>query len=279
MFGRKNRNYKILDIQSGGRKKLGRTLASNVKGPVPFLIVIPLAMFVITGIALFFKTYIRAETYFNIRKVVISNNHFYSKKDIIEAADISNGQNIFSVGLKDISGNIELLPNIAAARVTRRIPDTIFVKVYEREAVAQVESGRFYLVDEEGIVLEPVYNIKKEDLPVIKGYEVTGLAPGSKITDHQIKLALKLIAYTLDVMVRAYVNPRDVDISDEMEVRMIINQGTVARFQRKDFDQNMERLVNRLVKIVQDSIQKNKTVESIDMRFDRVPVKFKEKGA
>lgn len=279
MFGRKKRNYKILDIQSGSRRKIGRTLASNVKGPTPFLIIMPLALFVIAGIVLFFKSYIRTETYFNIRKVVISNNHFYSKKDIIEAADISSGQNIFSVGLKDISDNIESLPNVAAACVTRRVPDTILVKIYEREAVAQVESGRFYLVDEEGVVIEPVYNIRKEDLPVIRGYEIAGLAPGTRITDPQVKLAVKLIAYTLDVMVRAYVNPRDVDISDDTEIRMIINQGAVARFQRKDFDQNMEKLVNRLVKIVQDSIQRNKTVESIDMRFDRVPVKFKEKDA
>ncbi|MDD5645168.1 MAG: FtsQ-type POTRA domain-containing protein [bacterium] len=279
MFGSRKKNYKILDIQSAGRKKIRRTLSSNIKGPAPVLIIFPLLLFVITGVVLFFKSYIMTEAYFNIRKVVISNNHFYSKKDIIEAADIKNGQNIFSVELKEIAGNIESLPNIAAARVTRRIPDTVFVKVYEREAVAQVESGRFYLVDEEGFVLEPVYNVRKDDIPVIKGREIAGLVPGSKINDPQICTAIKLISHTLDVMVRAYVNPRDVDISDDTEIRMVINKGVVTRFQRKNFDQNMEKLVNRLVKIVQDSVQKNKTVESIDMRFDRVPVKFKEKGA
>ncbi|MEA3347064.1 MAG: FtsQ-type POTRA domain-containing protein [Candidatus Auribacterota bacterium] len=263
----------VLNLRVTRKKNTGKILRFSAKGRSSKFIFIVIVAVILFAAGWFLNLYIHSSPYFNVRKVVISNYYFYSKEDIIAASKIKSGQNIFLVKLGEIAKNIESLPNVAFVKVGRQIPKTLYIKVYEREMIAQIESGRFYPVDEKGVILEPIMNTCKKDLPVIKGLSVSGFIPGQQVKNPDAEIALRLILCTLDVEVRPYVSPESVDVSDAKEVRMLIDPEIITRFQKRNFDHKIDKNIGRLVKIIKDYERKNERIKKyIDLRFDRVPV-------
>ena len=94
---------------------------------------------------------------FTLRHVETRGNHRVSTQSIY---DIAFNQQSSAMPLVDLDGTRERLlrlPWIREARVSRRLPETLVVEVIERVPVAVwQQQGRLYLVDVEGVVLEPV---------------------------------------------------------------------------------------------------------------------------
>jgi cell division protein FtsQ len=94
---------------------------------------------------------------FTLKHVETRGNHRVSTQAIY---DIAFDQQSSAMPLVDLDGTRERLlhlPWIREARVSRRLPDTIVVDVIERVPVAiWQQSGRFSLIDAEGVVLEPI---------------------------------------------------------------------------------------------------------------------------
>jgi cell division septal protein FtsQ len=66
---------------------------------------------------------------------------------------VSPGENLFAVRTAPIAERIEALAPVAAVRVEVRLPDTLLVRVTEREAVLvwRLSDGRRFLVDRDGV--------------------------------------------------------------------------------------------------------------------------------
>jgi cell division protein FtsQ len=94
---------------------------------------------------------------FTLRHVETRGNHRVSTQAIY---DIAFNQQSSAMPLVDLDGTRERLlrlPWIREARVSRRLPETLVIEVIERvPAAVWQQQGRLYLVDAEGVVLEPV---------------------------------------------------------------------------------------------------------------------------
>lgn len=94
---------------------------------------------------------------FTLRHVETRGNHRVSTQAIY---DIAFSQQSSAMPLVDLDGTRERLlrlPWIREARVSRRLPETLVIEVIERvPAAVWQQQGRLYLVDAEGVVLEPV---------------------------------------------------------------------------------------------------------------------------
>lgn len=74
---------------------------------------------------------------------------------VLAAVGVTGGTNVLDVDLTAVGAEVEALPWVEHATVTRRLPSTVEIRVTDRRAVAAVDHlGATYLLDGEGMVLE-----------------------------------------------------------------------------------------------------------------------------
>ena len=120
---------------------------------------------------------------FKTENIEVSGNAMYSDEEIITLSGIDIGDNIFLAGKKRAEENIEkACPYIADAHVYFKLPDKIMIDITMAEPSYYIESlGGFYVVNEQGKVLEVTATDDEVDVPVVEGASVRGKAPGETI--------------------------------------------------------------------------------------------------
>jgi cell division protein FtsQ len=93
---------------------------------------------------------------------------------VIQQAGIPSGANILSLDLDGVSKKLTQHPWIAAAAISREIPDRIRIEIEERKPVALVKGHEFYLADQQGACFAKAAPSEHTGLPII-----TGLEPGT----------------------------------------------------------------------------------------------------
>ena len=89
---------------------------------------------------------------------------------INDALDIDRGSPIFRLNLNEIRARLEKIESIKSADIERDLPDTLFVRVVEREPVARWQyQGKIALVDDNGVVMNGLDLAPYKDLPLIVG--------------------------------------------------------------------------------------------------------------
>lgn len=134
--------------QDSDDKKTGRPRRkTRMSLKIPVLIIV-LVLAVVTTIALMLPV-------FNVVEVYCEGNSEVKTEDIITAAKLETGKNIFLENLGRARRNVESITNIKSAKIRRVFPNKICISVSERVPFAYVPSnGGVALVSEEGIVLK-----------------------------------------------------------------------------------------------------------------------------
>ena len=116
--------------------------------------------------------------------------------EIVTKQGIETGKtNLFSLDLRkmrrQLAGSHVLIKQVVLSRV---LPDTLRVDVYERDPVAQLLRRRGRMLDEAGTVLPPGANPRMWNLPIVTGVANAGSAEeGDLLDDALLRTALKLI--------------------------------------------------------------------------------------
>lgn len=107
---------------------------------------------------------------FQLDDVIVEGRIRTDKEQILKTASLSRGKSLLSIDLLEIKKNLEEIPWVNAASVERRFPDTLFVRISEREPVAIWQNkAKTYLVDREGELIETVEAQKYGGLLQISG--------------------------------------------------------------------------------------------------------------
>ena len=103
--------------------------------------------------------------------------------------------NLFALDLSEIRALVRAQdPWVRRVTVSRRLPDTLEVRVYERQPVAQLRRSGGRLVDEDGVILPERYDQDLQDLPVITGVrKVAALEEGTRVSDPVVEAALEFL--------------------------------------------------------------------------------------
>lgn len=89
---------------------------------------------------------------------------------INDALDIDRGSPILRLNLNEIRTRLEKIESIKSASIERALPDTLFVRVVEREPVARWQyQGKIALVDDNGVVMNGLDLAPYKELPLIVG--------------------------------------------------------------------------------------------------------------
>lgn len=121
--------------------------------------------------------------FFRVDKVEVSGQSRYTAEQIIEAAEVEQGDNLFALDKFKTSKQIlTRLPYIDGVSISRRLPDGLVITVTECVAAAAIEGeGAWWIVNANGKFLERTDAAGAAGLPPITG--LTPLAPmvGTKL--------------------------------------------------------------------------------------------------
>lgn len=107
---------------------------------------------------------------FQVRKVEVVGADRIDRLKVYDIALAQKDRSMAAVDLEDVRGDLMKYGWIKDARVSRRLPDTLVVDIVERTPAAIWQhSGRLSLIDEKGVVLEPVTVATMPDLPLVIG--------------------------------------------------------------------------------------------------------------
>lgn len=94
------------------------------------------------------------------------------------AMKIENGAPILMLDLKRVQRRVERLPWVRVATVERSLPDTVVVRVVEREPLALWQyKGAVELIDSTGVIVPAAPLVAFSDLPLLAGEGVPAAAP------------------------------------------------------------------------------------------------------
>ncbi len=200
---------------------------------------------------------------FTIRTVQVEGTQHLDKARILKSAAIHPGENIFRADLAKAS---RLLRKEFAAQdftLFRRLPDTIVIRVVEREPVALINDGELVGVDAQGVLLPHIGADMVDSLPIITG--VTGARtlnePGAK---ERLMAGLRL----LDAITRQAPGVQK-RISE-------INAANASTLGISLLDNGIEVVIGdggwagklpNLEKVIRQVVSRGDSVQSVDMRF------------
>lgn len=112
-----------------------------------------------------------------LREVLVQGRGRTSQQDLMTALDLELGTPILSLDPAVLRARLEALPWVARATVERRLPDTLFISVEEREPLALWQrEGEIALIDRTGAVISDPALEPFADLPLVVGDGANGHA-------------------------------------------------------------------------------------------------------
>lgn len=119
------------------------------------------------------ERHVRTSPAFAIRSLVVHGEERLSEAEILTAAGLAPGRNVFEVPPEDVHARLVRHPWIADATVRRRLPGTFELTIRERKPAALLELDRLYLVGQDATVFKVLGPEDPVDLPVITGIELS----------------------------------------------------------------------------------------------------------
>jgi len=133
------------------------------------------------------RSIVGAITPFKLTDVTVEGRDYVEKSAILAALDVKPGDSLLGVDLQASRQRLEAIDWVESATVERRLPDTLYVTLKERRAVAIWQSGAEYtLIDTDG------RTVRASRMP--PGAETLLLLGGAGAPEHVGELLL-LLAY------------------------------------------------------------------------------------
>ncbi len=118
------------------------------------------------------RDYVRTSPAFAIATIELEGRARLEESEVLRAAGVSVGTNVFELAPEDVRARLERHPWIASAEVERRLPGTFRLRIVERTPSLVLALGpSLYLVDESGSVFKEVAPGDPVDLPIVSGIE------------------------------------------------------------------------------------------------------------
>jgi cell division protein FtsQ len=116
-----------------------------------------------------------------VTRIQVNGYQHLDPQAVIQQAGIPSGANILSLDLDGVRKRLTQHPWIAAAAISREIPDRIRIEIEERKPVALVKGREFYLADQQGACFAKAAPSEHTGLPIITGFDPGTLDSGCNL--------------------------------------------------------------------------------------------------
>lgn len=212
-------------------------------------------------------TWLNAGVMFSLKDVEIIGNQNAPKSELLSLFEIDTTKSIFDIDLKAISVKIKKHPFVHDAKISRKLPNNLVVKVIERQPLAIINGEKLSLIDKYGQFLPDLKTFAPIDFPVISNIEPTE-ANNSKLT-----VVLNFLDAIKTQNFSLYCQISEVSFSDKLGLYFyLVEKSTPVVVGNKGFVNKAEKLM-QVIKMINQNPQLSH-VKYFDLRFkDQVIVK------
>jgi cell division protein FtsQ len=90
-----------------------------------------------------------------VREILVEGRSRVPPQTVMASLGVHRGAPILGVGVAAVRQRLEAIPWVESAIVERRLPDTIFVRLVERQPLALWQhNGKFSVIDAKGVVIQ-----------------------------------------------------------------------------------------------------------------------------
>ena len=219
---------------------------------------------------------------YRLSTIAIRTDGTLQRDQILKAAGLQEGLNIFSVNLAQIHDRLQQLSQVDEVQVERKMPNEIDITITERKPIAWITSEKTvtdpfasdaaFLVDARGILMKEKKLLPEYlALPLITGCSSEALVPGKTVDSFEAKAALELLRLTTTSFMQTRFQIREVDVSKGYCLLVTDKNHTRAMFGFDHLDVQMQRLEQFLV--YSDDSQRQ--IETVNLLVARnIPVTF-----
>jgi cell division septal protein FtsQ len=229
---------------------------------------------------------------FAIQEIDVQTDGIISREQLREWTGVKPGDNLFAVDLQNVKRFLRLNSLIQDAAIDRVLPHTLWVRVTEREPIAQFTTWQkpspeaplqpimFYL-DEEGYVLTPSdlptlpaqMAEHFEYLPKLTGVDGREIRRGRPVPSARIQVALRLVTEFGQSALAALVDLQEIDVSTPQVLVVTTRQGSRITVAYEGLDAQLQRW-----RIVHDyAAATAKSIATLDLSVsNNVPARWLE---
>jgi len=243
-----------------------------------------LAMIIIVGVTLHYGVafvldrVLYKNPRYALQQIVVEPRDRFSSRLIRQEAGLEPGMNLWALNLRQISRDLESIPNVASARVERHFPNKITIAITERVPVVKIEGinidlntkETFYL-DHDCVVLKPRPDEAPAQLPQIVGLTNAELEPNAKLDRPILSRALDILDGINNSELHSVMDITRIDLGNPLSITMETHQGMTIIFRLDYIDEELQ----RLQRIVRYADQQQRTLATVDLTPDvNVPITF-----
>lgn len=228
---------------------------------------------------------------FAVQQIDVQTDGAIATGQLRRWAGVKPGENLFALDLARVKRDLELRSVVKTAAIERVLPNTLRIRVTERDPVAQAYApqprpdGRggyemkLMQIDGEGYVILPLelrqrsalLNSPAEALPTLAGFDPNDLVPGRKLESPQVRVALDLVVAFERSPMAGLADLRRIDVSSSSVLQVTTGQGSVVTFSARDVD----RQLRRWREIFDRGRKMNLAIASVDLAVpNNVPVRW-----
>jgi cell division septal protein FtsQ len=221
---------------------------------------------------------------FQLKTIELQTDGTLQRDQVLKAADLHEGENIFTVNLGRVHDCIQQLPQTDEVQVVRKLPGEIDIHVVERKPVAWITSEKeisdpfasdaAFLVDARGVLMKQKKLLPEYlGLPLILGCSSESLEAGKVVESPEAKIALELLRLSSRSFLQMRFQIREIDVSKGYCLLVTDKNRARVTFAFNDLQTQLRRLEQFLV-YCDDSKQELGTVNLLVQR--NIPVTFAE---
>lgn len=215
-------------------------------------------------------------TIFNVTSLQIVGNKNVTKEEIIASSHIAVGSNIFTIKTKNAINNILKNPYIVNVKVKRKLPNKIKVEISERKATFYTNFNKeFYIIDNEGRILEKTSEIKNNNLIEVKDLDISKSKVGELITfenEDRINLLNELCDEIYNYNEKEERKITSIELSNFIDIKLYCNSDLYIKIGTQEDINN--KLMKALNILKSDQLKGMKGY--VDVSFNGNPVIYKK---
>ncbi|HEY6838060.1 MAG TPA: FtsQ-type POTRA domain-containing protein, partial [Geobacteraceae bacterium] len=133
-------------------------------------------------------------TFLRLERIEIAPLKKLTRDEVIAMTGVKPGDDMFSLRLRRIGGELAKNPWVEKVKVKRYFPHTLAIELTEREPVAVVNMGYLYYLDAKGEVFKPLHEGDRLDFPSVTGVSEEDITRDPAVSREAFQGVLKLVA-------------------------------------------------------------------------------------
>ncbi len=232
-----------------------------------------MCVLVVAAVALFL--WLRSSDVFAVKQVSVPVAHHVTQEEIAGAVSSARGVSLLRLSTGAIERSFEALPYVRSIHVYRQFPNGLEIQLEEYEPVARLRTadGKWWLLADDGRLLEKVGAQSNSPLPVIVAAGQFAAKPGGTASQAVVAVLPVVLMLRTPQLAESLPTVEQISVSTGGDVVVHLAGGSELRLGvPTDLEQKMTVTIN----IIQEYLRDGKTLEYVDASApDRPAVKGK----